>query len=166
MKCGISIHVPWRVQSNNFSDPHVKNKNSFNLLWSIVTYLRCLVHTTDVNLLTLLTREPSGFYSVQSTLEYKVIKEDKDAYFSCEVSFFVPTAIRTVESNSINITVHCESSLFIFPSCRPQPLTITADICITSNCIKLHLPLSFYVTNSTSVFHCVFHIPPVIPLHV
>lgn len=57
----------------------------------------------------LVTRESSGFYSVQSTLVYKVLKEDKDAQFSCEVSFFVPGAIRTIESSSINVTVHCES---------------------------------------------------------
>lgn len=65
----------------------------------------------DVNVLMLGTRDSSGFYSVQSTLMYKVLKEDKDAHFSCEVSFFVPGAIRTVESSSINITVHCESRL-------------------------------------------------------
>ncbi|TNM84494.1 hypothetical protein fugu_008672 [Takifugu bimaculatus] len=59
-----------------------------------------------VNVLMLGTRDSGGFYSVQSTLMYKVLKEDKDALFSCEVSFFVPGAIRTVESSSINITVH------------------------------------------------------------
>lgn len=58
----------------------------------------------------LVTREPSGFYSVQSTLLYKVEKEDKDAHFSCEVSFFVPGAIRTAESSSVNVSVHCESA--------------------------------------------------------
>lgn len=66
-----------------------------------------------VNVLMLVTRESSGFYSVQSTLVYKVLKEDKDARFSCEVSFFVPGAVRTVESSSINITVHCEFTLRI-----------------------------------------------------
>lgn len=58
----------------------------------------------------LVATEQTGFYSVQSTLMYKVLKEDKDARFSCEVSFFVPGAVRTVESSSINITVHCEFS--------------------------------------------------------
>lgn len=65
-------------------------------------------------MLILVTREPSAFFSVQSTLEYKVIKEDKDAYFSCEVSFYVPGAVRTVESSAINITVHCELTLSLF----------------------------------------------------
>lgn len=87
-------------------------------MWSIVTHLCCLVHSPDVNVLILVTRESSGFYSVQSTLEYKVAKEDKDAHFSCEVSFFVPAAIRTVESNSVNITVHCKFLFFC-----PDPIT-------------------------------------------
>lgn len=65
-----------------------------------------------VNVLTLVTRELSGFYSVQSTLEYKVAKEDKDALFSCEVSFSVPGAIETVRSAGVNITVHCEFFFF------------------------------------------------------
>lgn len=62
----------------------------------------------DVNVITLITRESSGFYSVQSTLQYKVEKEDEDARFSCGASFFVPGAIKTLESHNVNITVHCE----------------------------------------------------------
>lgn len=63
---------------------------------------------TEVNVITLVTREIRGFYSVQSTLEYRLVKEDKDSYFSCEVSYFVPGAIRTMESHRVNVTVHCE----------------------------------------------------------
>ncbi|KAJ7997003.1 hypothetical protein DPEC_G00224400 [Dallia pectoralis] len=59
-----------------------------------------------INVVTLVTRESSGFYSVQSELQYKVAKEDKDALFSCEVSYYVPGAARTAESKGINITVH------------------------------------------------------------
>ncbi|XP_073697357.1 cell surface glycoprotein MUC18 isoform X2 [Garra rufa] len=58
------------------------------------------------NMVTLVTRESSGLYTVQSELQYKVTKEDKDAHFSCEVSYFVPGAVRTSESKGINITVH------------------------------------------------------------
>uniref|UniRef100_H3C7Z1 Ig-like domain-containing protein n=1 Tax=Tetraodon nigroviridis TaxID=99883 RepID=H3C7Z1_TETNG len=50
----------------------------------------------ESTVLTLLIKEFGGFYSVQSTLMYKVLKEDKDAHFFCEVSFFVPGAIRTL----------------------------------------------------------------------
>uniref|UniRef100_A0A673IJV6 Cell surface glycoprotein MUC18-like n=1 Tax=Sinocyclocheilus rhinocerous TaxID=307959 RepID=A0A673IJV6_9TELE len=58
------------------------------------------------NVVTLVTKESSGLYTVQSELHYKVTKEDKDAHFSCEVSYFVPGAVRTSESKGINITVH------------------------------------------------------------
>ncbi|XP_043096377.1 cell surface glycoprotein MUC18 isoform X1 [Puntigrus tetrazona] len=66
------------------------------------------IHPTNglVNMVTLLSRESSGLYTVQSELHYKVTKEDKDAHFSCEVSYFVPGAVRTSESKGINITVH------------------------------------------------------------
>lgn len=65
----------------------------------------CLV----VNIVTLVTKESSGLYTVQSDLHYKVTKEDKDAHFSCEVSYFVPGAVRMSESKGINITVYCKS---------------------------------------------------------
>ncbi|XP_030602977.1 cell surface glycoprotein MUC18 isoform X2 [Archocentrus centrarchus] len=80
-----------------------------------------------VNLLILSTLESSGFYSVQSTLNYKVVKEDKDAHFSCEVSFFVPGAIRTVESQSINITVHYPTSMVELWKESPKGLVKEGD---------------------------------------
>ncbi|RVE64293.1 hypothetical protein OJAV_G00144110 [Oryzias javanicus] len=58
------------------------------------------------NILILVTRESSGFYSVQSTLEYKVEREDENSLFVCEVSFAVPGAIRTTSTHAVNITVH------------------------------------------------------------
>ncbi|KAM6970045.1 cell surface glycoprotein MUC18 [Aplochiton taeniatus] len=60
----------------------------------------------QVNILILVTRESNDFYMVQSKLQYKISKEDKDSHFSCEVSYFVPGAVRTSESKGINITVH------------------------------------------------------------
>lgn len=71
-------------------------------------------------MLTLVTRERSGFYSVQSTLEYKVVKEDKDARFTCEVSYLVPGAIRRAESSGVNISVHCEVSMVVRCAGRGQ----------------------------------------------
>ncbi|XP_024122048.1 cell surface glycoprotein MUC18 [Oryzias melastigma] len=59
-----------------------------------------------VNILTLVTRESSGFYSVQSTLEYKVEREDENSLFICEANFSVPGAIRTTSTHAVNITVH------------------------------------------------------------
>lgn len=80
-----------------------------------------------VNPLMLVTRESSGFYSVHSTLEYKVVKEDQDARFSCEVSFFVPGSTRTVGSNSINITVHYPTTMVELWTESPQGLVKEGD---------------------------------------
>ncbi|CAJ1063337.1 cell surface glycoprotein MUC18 [Xyrichtys novacula] len=80
-----------------------------------------------VNVLILVTRESAGFYSLQSTLEYKVVKEDKDAHFSCEVSFFVPAAIRTVESSRVNITVHYPTTMVELWKDLPQGLVKEGD---------------------------------------
>ncbi|XP_068600322.1 cell surface glycoprotein MUC18 [Brachionichthys hirsutus] len=79
-----------------------------------------------VNVL-MLVSQSGGFYSAQSTLEYKVSKEDKDAFFSCEVSFFVPAAIRTVESSSINITVHYPTTMVELWKELPQGLVKEGD---------------------------------------
>ncbi|XP_063752303.1 cell surface glycoprotein MUC18 isoform X2 [Eleginops maclovinus] len=80
-----------------------------------------------VNVLILVTRESSGFFSVQSTLEYKVVKEDKDARFSCELSFFVPGAIRTVESSSVNVSVHYPTTMVELWKESPQGLVREGD---------------------------------------
>ena len=69
---------------------------------------------SEINVVTLVTREASGFYTVQSELQYKITKEDKDALFSCKVSYFVPGDVRTSASQDINITVHCELPIYHF----------------------------------------------------
>ncbi|XP_060942310.1 cell surface glycoprotein MUC18 [Limanda limanda] len=80
----------------------------------------------NVNVL-ILTWETKGLYSVESTLEYKVVKEDREARFSCEVSFSVPGAIRTVESNSINITVHYPTTMVELWKEKPKGLVKEGD---------------------------------------
>uniref|UniRef100_A0A3Q4MLN1 Cell surface glycoprotein MUC18-like n=1 Tax=Neolamprologus brichardi TaxID=32507 RepID=A0A3Q4MLN1_NEOBR len=77
--------------------------------------------------LILSSRMSSDLYSVQSTLEYKVEKEDKDARFSCEVSFFVPDGIRTIESPSVNITVHYPTTMVELWKESPQGLVKEGD---------------------------------------
>ncbi|XP_037605561.1 cell surface glycoprotein MUC18 isoform X2 [Sebastes umbrosus] len=121
---GISVtnEVPSKVAScearNGFPKPNITwYRNSIPLMSA----------PGHVNVLILVTRESSNFYSVQSTLEYKVVKEDKDAHFSCEVSFFVPGAIRTVESNSINITVHYPTTMVELWKESPQGLVKEGD---------------------------------------
>ncbi|XP_067306811.1 melanoma cell adhesion molecule b [Pseudorasbora parva] len=52
------------------------------------------------------TIKTNGLYAVESELFIKVIREDEDANFYCEVQYFVPGASKMSESNSINITVY------------------------------------------------------------
>ncbi|XP_061754995.1 cell surface glycoprotein MUC18 isoform X2 [Nerophis ophidion] len=71
--------------------------------------------------------ESSQLYSILSTLEYKVQKEDKDANFSCEVSFFVPGAIRTVESGNVGVSVHYPTTMVELWRESPQRLVKEGD---------------------------------------
>ncbi|XP_029628178.1 cell surface glycoprotein MUC18 isoform X2 [Salmo trutta] len=60
----------------------------------------------EVSVVTLVTKESSGLYTVQSDLHLNVVKEDKDSFFYCEVSYLVPGGTKMTETNKINITVH------------------------------------------------------------
>ncbi|XP_058268837.1 melanoma cell adhesion molecule b isoform X3 [Hemibagrus wyckioides] len=57
-----------------------------------------------------LTMNPNGLFSVQSELYLTVVKEDKDAFFYCEVTYFVPGAEKMIESQMVNITIHYPTS--------------------------------------------------------
>ncbi|XP_067333883.1 cell surface glycoprotein MUC18-like [Channa argus] len=110
---GISVtnEMPSKVAScevrNSFPEPNITwYKNSMPLMSS----------AGHANV----SRDPRGFFSVQSTLEYKAVREDEDAYFSCEVSFFVPGGVRTLESNSVNITVYLCVCVCLDPSTKVE----------------------------------------------
>ncbi|XP_055752460.1 cell surface glycoprotein MUC18-like isoform X1 [Salvelinus fontinalis] len=60
----------------------------------------------EVSVVTRVTKESSGLYTVQSDLHLNVVKEDKDSFFYCEVSYLVPGGTKMTETNKINITVH------------------------------------------------------------
>lgn len=95
---------------------YVRESERLSLSWSWRILLMCpffSIAAPDVNLLNRVIREDSSLYSVQSTLEYRVTEEDKDAHFSCEASFFVPGAVRKAESSPVNVSVHCEWSLSV-----------------------------------------------------
>lgn len=62
-----------------------------------------------VNILPSVTLESSGLYSVRSELNMKVVKENKDDKFYCEVTYLAPGGeTRMTETERINITVYCE----------------------------------------------------------
>ena len=71
----------------------------------------CAACLTEVSVVTLVTKESSGLYTVQSDLHLNVVKEDEDSFFYCEVSYLVPGGTKMTETNKINITVHCESTV-------------------------------------------------------
>ncbi|XP_065137265.1 melanoma cell adhesion molecule b isoform X2 [Paramisgurnus dabryanus] len=52
------------------------------------------------------TKNPSGLFTVESELLLKVVREDEDVKFYCEVNYFLPGEKRMTESDPINITVH------------------------------------------------------------
>uniref|UniRef100_A0A667WTJ1 Melanoma cell adhesion molecule a n=1 Tax=Myripristis murdjan TaxID=586833 RepID=A0A667WTJ1_9TELE len=121
---GISVtnELPSKVAScearNGFPKPNITwYRNSTPLLPA----------QGHVNVLTLVTRESNGFYSVQSTLEYKVLKEDKDAQFVCEVSFSVPGAVRTAESKAVNLTIYYPTTMVELWKESPQGLVKEGD---------------------------------------
>uniref|UniRef100_A0A3B4BD17 Ig-like domain-containing protein n=1 Tax=Periophthalmus magnuspinnatus TaxID=409849 RepID=A0A3B4BD17_9GOBI len=66
-----------------------------------------VLFSTEVNVLPSITIESTGLYSVKSELAMKVVKEDADALFYCEVTYFAPgEETMMVETSPINITVY------------------------------------------------------------
>ncbi|CAJ1065513.1 melanoma cell adhesion molecule b isoform X4 [Xyrichtys novacula] len=82
-------------------------KNGFpkpNITWyRNLTPLRGIPDAVEIMLS--VTRESTGLYSVTSELNLKVLKEDKDDEFYCEVTYFVPGETRMTETERIKITV-------------------------------------------------------------
>ncbi|XP_071184809.1 cell surface glycoprotein MUC18-like isoform X2 [Salvelinus alpinus] len=121
---GISVtnELPSRIAScearNSFPKP--------NITWYRDSSPLTPTHG-QINVVTLVTRESSGFYTVQSELQYKVAKEDKDALFSCEVSYYVPEGVRTAKSKVINITVHFPTTIIELWKESPQGLVKEGD---------------------------------------
>ncbi|XP_070992470.1 cell surface glycoprotein MUC18-like [Oncorhynchus clarkii lewisi] len=121
---GISVtnELPSRIVScearNSFSKP--------NITWYRDSSPLTPTHG-QINVVTLVTCESSGFYTVHSELEYKVAKEDKDALFSCEVSYYVPEGLRTARSKVINITVHFPTTIIELWKESPQGLVKEGD---------------------------------------
>ncbi|XP_051966754.1 melanoma cell adhesion molecule b isoform X2 [Xyrauchen texanus] len=51
-------------------------------------------------------KNPSGLFTVESGLFIKVVRDDENAKFYCEVNYFVPEGVKMTESNPVNITVY------------------------------------------------------------
>ncbi|KAL7838533.1 hypothetical protein AOLI_G00269370 [Acnodon oligacanthus] len=81
----------------------------------------------QVNIITLVSKDSTGLFTVQSELQYKVTKEDKDSHFFCEVSYYVPGAVRTVESKRVNVSVHYPTTKVEMWRESPQGLVKEGD---------------------------------------
>uniref|UniRef100_A0A8C9TII7 Melanoma cell adhesion molecule n=1 Tax=Scleropages formosus TaxID=113540 RepID=A0A8C9TII7_SCLFO len=81
----------------------------------------------DPNVVTLVTRESSGFYSIESKLHYKVAKVDKDAHFHCRVSYSVPGAVEAADSKPINVTVYYPTTVVEIWKESPEGLVKEGD---------------------------------------
>ncbi|XP_076146429.1 melanoma cell adhesion molecule b isoform X2 [Alosa pseudoharengus] len=73
------------------------------------------------------TRDTNNLYTVISALHMKVKKEDKDAFFYCESSYFVPEGTRMTESDRIKITVHYPSTSVELRQVLPEGLVKEGD---------------------------------------
>ncbi|KAL6458602.1 hypothetical protein MHYP_G00320740 [Metynnis hypsauchen] len=81
----------------------------------------------QVHVITLVSKDSTGLFTVQSELQYKVTKEDKDSHFFCEVIYYVPGAVRTVQSKRVNVTVHYPTTKVEMWRESPQGLVKEGD---------------------------------------
>ncbi|KAL4608643.1 cell surface glycoprotein MUC18-like isoform X3 [Arapaima gigas] len=80
-----------------------------------------------VNVVTLVTRESNGLYSIQSNLRYKVSKVDKDVHFHCRTTYSIPGAVKTADSKPINITVYYPTTVVEIWKESPKGLVKEGD---------------------------------------
>ncbi|XP_041923697.1 melanoma cell adhesion molecule b isoform X6 [Alosa sapidissima] len=73
------------------------------------------------------TRDTNNLYTVISVLHMKVKKEDKDVFFYCESSYFVPEGTRMTESDRIKINVHYPSTSVELRQVLPEGLVKEGD---------------------------------------
>lgn len=66
------------------------------------------------------TVESSGLYTLKSVLKARLLKEDRDARFYCELSYRLPSGNHMKESREVTVPVFCESS-GQHPLLTPQP---------------------------------------------
>ncbi|XP_041098317.1 cell surface glycoprotein MUC18 isoform X2 [Polyodon spathula] len=73
------------------------------------------------------TKEASGLYTVSSSLLYRVSKEDVNSTFYCEVSYRMPGAEKMMESRAINVTVHYPTKQVLLIRDSPKGLVKEGD---------------------------------------
>ncbi|XP_072548214.1 melanoma cell adhesion molecule b [Salminus brasiliensis] len=74
-----------------------------------------------------MTVNPNRLQTVQSELQLRVEKNDKDATFYCEVSYFVPGAEKMMESDRFNINVNYPTTEITMSMVSPKGLVKEGD---------------------------------------
>ncbi|XP_076832640.1 melanoma cell adhesion molecule b [Brachyhypopomus gauderio] len=74
-----------------------------------------------------LTTNPSGLITAHSVLFLQVVKEDKEALFYCEVSYFTPGGTNMMESELFNIEVHYPTTQVTIRRENPTELVKEGD---------------------------------------
>ncbi|KAL2085403.1 hypothetical protein ACEWY4_018723 [Coilia grayii] len=81
----------------------------------------------EVGVQNLVTRDTNNLFTVTSELHLKVKKEDKDAEFYCESTYFAPEATKMTESPRVRITVHYPPT-FVEMQVHPEGLIREGDV--------------------------------------
>ncbi|XP_020378274.1 cell surface glycoprotein MUC18 isoform X2 [Rhincodon typus] len=92
--------------------------------------------TTKINnkmyMISQATKEPSGLYTIASTLYYLPEKKDKDSKFYCEVNYRMPPGLDKMESNWIKIQISYPTENVEFQH-RPNVLKETDNVILECN---------------------------------
>ncbi|XP_063063340.1 cell surface glycoprotein MUC18-like isoform X2 [Engraulis encrasicolus] len=81
----------------------------------------------EVGVTNLVTRGTNLLFTVMSELHLKVRKEDKDAEFYCESTYYVPEGTKMTESRRIRITVHYPATHVELSKVSPPGLVKEGD---------------------------------------
>ncbi|KAM9113821.1 cell surface glycoprotein MUC18 isoform 2-T2 [Pangshura tecta] len=106
------------VSRNGFPAPNITWYKNGSLLWH---------DERQVSILSTLTKESSGLYTVSSTLFARVNREDRQSHFHCEVSYRLLGADQTAESEKVNVTVFYSTEKLTLVIQSPQPQVREGD---------------------------------------
>uniref|UniRef100_A0A8C8VHX1 Melanoma cell adhesion molecule n=1 Tax=Pelusios castaneus TaxID=367368 RepID=A0A8C8VHX1_9SAUR len=113
------------ISKNGFPAPNITWYKNGSPLWQ---------DDNHVSILSTLTKESSGLYTVTSTLFARVSREDRQALFHCMVSYHLLGAERTAESEKVNITVFYSTEKLNLVIHSPQPQVREGDE-VTLHCM-------------------------------
>ncbi|XP_005303830.1 cell surface glycoprotein MUC18 isoform X3 [Chrysemys picta bellii] len=106
------------ISKNGFPAPNITWYKNGSPLWQ---------DDTQVSILSTLTKESSGLYTVRSILFAHVSREDRQSRFHCEVSYRLLGADQTATSEKVNLTVFYSTENLTLVIHSPQPQVREGD---------------------------------------